>query len=78
MNIFQIALLGIIATLLIVLVKKYNPEYQVLVSLATGVIIFFCILSYLEPVLSSFQDLWNKTDVDIRYFEIILKVVVVS
>lgn len=78
MDIFQIAIIGIVATLLIVLIKKYNPEYQIFIAVATGVIILFVIYSYLEPILQSFQSLWSKTDIDNSYFEIILKVIVIA
>ncbi|WP_303861114.1 stage III sporulation protein AD [Alkalibaculum bacchi] len=78
MDIFQIAIIGIVATLLIVLIKKYNPEYQIFIAVATGVIILFVIYSYLGPILQSFQSLWSKTDIDNSYFEIILKVIVIA
>ena len=78
MDIFQIAIIGIVATLLIVLIKKYNPEYQIFIAVATGVIILFVIYSYLGPILQSFQSLWSKTNIDNSYFEIILKVIVIA
>ncbi len=78
MDIFQITIIGIVATLLIVLIKKYNPEYQIFIAVATGVIILFIIYSYLEPILQSFESLWSKTDIDNSYFEIILKVIVIA
>lgn len=78
MDIFQIVVIGVVATMLIVLVKKYNPEYQVLISLVTGVILLFFIYSYLEPILGSFQQLWGRTNIDSKYFEIIIKVIVIA
>ncbi len=78
MDIFQIAIIGIVATLLIVLIKKYNPEYQIFIAVVTGVIILFVIYSYLGPILQSFQSLWSKTNIDNSYFEIILKVIVIA
>lgn len=78
MDIFQIVIIGIVATVLIVLIKKYNPEFQILISLVTGVIILFFIYSYLEPILGSFQQLWSRTNIDSKYFQIILKVIVIA
>jgi len=78
MDIFQIAIIGIVATVLIVLIKKYNPEFQVLISLVTGVIILFFIYSYLDPILGSFRQLWGRTDIDSKYFEIIIKVIAIA
>ena len=78
MDIFQVSTIGIIATLLIVLIKKYNPEYQIFIAVVTGCIILFVIYSYLGPILESFNSLWKRTNIDNSYFEIILKVIVIA
>lgn len=78
MDIFQIVIIGLVATLLITLIKKTNPEYQIFIAVVTGVVIIFIIYSYLGPILESFQLLWNRTDIDSKYFSIILKVIVIA
>ncbi|MPW25139.1 stage III sporulation protein AD [Alkalibaculum sp. M08DMB] len=78
MDIFKIVIIGIMGTVFIVLIKKYNPEYQVFISIATGVIILLFIYSYLGPILASFQQLWSRVDMDSRYFEILMKVIVIA
>lgn len=78
MDIFQIVIIGILATVLIVLVKSYNPEYQIFLSIVTGIIILFFIYSYLEPILESFKLLWSRIDINSEYFGVILKVISVA
>ncbi|MFZ7120628.1 MAG: stage III sporulation protein AD [Eubacteriaceae bacterium] len=78
MDIFQIVIIGILATVLIVLVKNYNPEYQIFLSIVTGIIILFFIYSYLEPILESFKLLWSRIDINSEYFGVILKVISVA
>ena len=78
MDIIQVTIIGLIATIFIVLIKKYNPEYQILISTATGAIILYLIYSYLGPILGSFQILWSRTNIDSKYFEIILKVIIIA
>jgi len=78
MDIFQIVIIGIVATVLIVLIKKYNPEFQVLISMVTGVIILFFIYAYLDPILGSFKQLWSRTSIDSKYFEILIKVIAIA
>ena len=78
MDIFQIVIIGIIGTVLVVLLKGYNPEYQIFLSAVTGIIILFLIYNYLQPVLESFKLLWNRVDLNNEYFQILLKIIVVA
>ncbi|MFZ7133836.1 MAG: stage III sporulation protein AD [Eubacteriales bacterium] len=78
MDIFQIVIIGILGTILVVLIKGYNPEYQIFLSAVTGIIILFLIYNYLKPILDSFTLLWNRVDLNNAYFQILLKVIVVA
>ena len=78
MDIFQIVIIGILGTVLVVLIKGYNPEYQIFLSTVTGIIILFIVYSYLQPILDSFKLLWNRVELDNQYFQILLKVIVVA
>jgi len=75
MEIFQIVGLGLIATILIVILKSNKPEFAILVSIVTGIIIFSMILSKLVFVVDTINSLSNKVDVNISYFNTILKII---
>jgi len=75
MEIFQIVGLGLIATILIVILKVNKPEFAILVSIVTGIIIFSMILSKLVFVVDTINSLSNKVDVNISYFNTILKII---
>ena len=75
MEIFQIVGLGLIATILIVIVKDARPEFTILISMVTGIIIFSMILSKIVYVVDTISTLSNRVDVNISYFNTILKII---
>lgn len=75
MEIMQIAGIGIIATILIVIIKDTKPEFSILISIVTGVIIFSMLLSKLSYVITAISTLSSKVDVNISYFNTILRII---
>ena len=55
--------------------KSNKPEFAILVSIVTGIIIFSMILSKLVFVVDTINSLSNKVDVNISYFNTILKII---
>lgn len=75
MEIFQIVGLGILATIIVVILKELRPEFAILVSIVTGVIIFTMVLSKLVYVVDTISTLQSKVDVNISYFNTIVKII---
>ncbi|TJX16284.1 stage III sporulation protein AD [Tissierella creatinini] len=75
MEIMQIVGLGIIATILIVILKESRPEFAVLLSIVTGVIIFLLIVPQLVYVVDTISSLSSRANVDISYFNTIVKII---
>lgn len=75
MEIFQIIGIGIIATILIVVLKESKPEFSILVSITAGVIIFSMLLSKLVYVIDTISTLSGRFDVNISYFNTILRII---
>jgi stage III sporulation protein AD len=75
MEIFQIVGIGLIATILIVVIKQTKPEYAILISIVAGVIIFSMLLSKLVYVIDTISSLSSRADVNISYFNTILKII---
>lgn len=75
MEIFQVVGLGILATIIVVILKGLRPEFAILVSIVTGVIIFTLVLSKLIYVVDTISTLQSKVDVNISYFNTILKII---
>lgn len=75
MDIFQIVGIGILSTVIIVILKDLRPEFAMLVSIVTGVIIFLMVLDKLVYVVDTISTLQTKVDVNISYFNTILKII---
>jgi len=78
MDIFRIVGIGLIATVIIVVLKGIRPEYALLVSVATGIIIFSMVIDKLFNVVQVLSNLAQRTNVDFAYFTTILKIIGIS
>lgn len=78
MEIFQIVGIGIVATILAVLLKEQKSEMSLYISIATGLLIFFIIISKLEYVIETLEDLANKVNINFVYTTVVLKIVGIS
>lgn len=75
MEIFQIVSLGIVATILIIILKNFRPEYAVYISIVTSVIIFSMILKHLVYAIDILRELSIKANIEMTFFSIILKII---
>ncbi len=75
MEIMQIVGLGLVATILIVILKETKPEFAILLSIVTGVIIFTMIVPQLVYVVDTISSLSSRANVDISYFNTIVKII---
>ena len=75
MEIFKIVGIGIVATVLVVILKDTRPEFALYISLVTGVIIFSMILGELSYVIQTLNTLAIRTNVEFTYFSTILKII---
>lgn len=78
MEIVQIAGLGIVASVLLLLLRKERPELSIGLTLVAGLTLFFMILPRLSQVVSAFASLASESGLGPLYFGIILKVLAVS
>jgi len=77
-EIVQIAGLGIVASVLLLLLRKERPELAIGLTLVAGLMLFFLILPRLSQVVSAFTSLASESGIGPLYFGIILKVLAVS
>jgi stage III sporulation protein AD len=74
MQIFQIVGIGIVATVLILVIKKQRPEIAVQVSILSGIVIFVLVVSKLSAVLELLRSYADKADIKPIYFTTVLKI----
>ena len=78
MNSIQIALLGVVGTLLALQFKSGKSEYGIYVSLAVSLFLFLCMLSRLEIFVRTVKKIADYIKLDAGQMSILLKMVGVT
>lgn len=73
MNSIQIALLGVVGTLLALQFKSGKSEYGIYVSFAVSLFLFLCMLSRLEIFVRTVKKIANYIKLDAGQMSILLK-----
>ena len=73
MNSIQIALLGVVGTLLALQFKSGKSEYGIYVSLAVSLFLFICMLSRLEIFVQTVKKIADYIKLDAGQLSILLK-----
>lgn len=75
MEILQIVGLGIVATVIIVVLKVQRPEMAVQVSIVTGIVVFLLIAGKLSAVIDLLSSFTKKVNIDMVYLATLLKII---
>ena len=75
MDIFQIVILGLVATILIVVIRQHRPEYAMQLSIITGVIILAMMLGKINSIMTVMKQLATKANINLLYMETVLKII---
>ena len=74
MQIVQIIGIGLIALVLIIILRQYKPEFTIYVSLIAGAIILFMVIGQLAGIVNLLSNLANRTSVNSEFITILLKI----
>lgn len=75
MDILQIVILGIIASILYIILKQINASFAFFLILITGIIIFMSIINQIGVIFQLIQTLGQKANVQGLYLDTILKII---
>ncbi|HHV96208.1 MAG TPA: stage III sporulation protein AD [Clostridiaceae bacterium] len=75
MEIIQIVIFSVIATIIIVMLKVHRPEIAVQASLAAGVIIFALVIARLSPILDFIKIYTGKININSQYIPVLIKII---
>jgi len=75
MDIVQIVLIGIVATLLYIILKDIHPSFAFFIILVTSIFILFIVIKQVSVIIQLLQSLGNKAAVNAFYVETILKII---
>ena len=74
MDIVKIIGVGLIALIMIVILKQYKPEFVIYVSLIAGAIILFMVLDKITGIVTLLSNLANKASMNSEFLLILLKI----
>jgi len=75
MEIIQVVGLGLIATILILIVKEQKPMFAFLLAAATGVLIFMFLMGKIGTVVTELERMAKSAGVELIYLKTILKII---
>lgn len=73
MNLVGLIAIALLATTLSVMIKKYNPEYSIFISIVAGIFILCMVLSELTPSIQKINGLISTSGISFEYAKIIFK-----
>lgn len=73
-EIIKIIGIGLIALVIVVILKQYRPEYTIYVSIIAGVLILFLAMEKLSGIISLLQSISDKTYINKQFLGILLKI----
>jgi len=74
MEIIKIIGIGLIALVLIIILKQYRPEFAIYISIIAGIVIILLSLSNISGIISLLKDISGKASVNSKFLEIIFKI----
>ncbi|MGI6162379.1 MAG: stage III sporulation protein AD [Bacillota bacterium] len=78
MEIFQIVVFGITASIILLVLRKERPELAMAFSLVAGLSVLLAVMPAMSSVISSFSAIAAESGLGPLYFGIILKVLAIS
>lgn len=65
---------GLIALIIIILLKQYRPEFAIYISLLTGVLILILVMDKLTGIINLLQTLASKTSINSKFLSLLIKI----
>ncbi|WP_028548785.1 stage III sporulation protein AD [Paenibacillus sp. UNC451MF] len=75
MEIIQIVGLGLIATILVLIIKEQKPIFAFLLTAFTGIVIFLFLIGKIASVIQILEDLALNANVNMIFLKTILKII---
>jgi len=73
-EIIKIIGIGIIALIIIIIVKQYRPEFAVYISIIAGMLILLIAIQKMEGIITLIQSISEKSGLNGKFLSILLKI----
>lgn len=74
MEVIKIIGIGLIALIIIILLKQYKPEFAIYISLLTGVLILLLVVDELSGIISLLQSFADKVSINSTFLVLLIKI----
>lgn len=78
MEIIKIIGIGLIALVIILILKQYKPEYAIYISLISGILILTLSLGQLSGIINLLKDISSKVNINTKFLSVLLKITGIS
>lgn len=78
MMIIQVVSIGIIASLLVLLIKEQKPTFALFIVISTSIIIFLIVMDYVSTVFGLIQSISSRANINDTYLHTILQIIGIS
>ena len=75
MEIIQIVSFGLVATILVILLKEQKPQIAFLLAIITGISIFIFLIGKIAIIIQTIEQLAFEANINIVFLETILKII---
>lgn len=73
-EIVKIIGIGMVAVIVIIIIKQYRPEFAIYISIITGVIILLLVMDKLKGIITLIQSISTKTNINEQFLTILIKI----
>lgn len=73
-EIIKIVGIGLVALVIVIILKQYRPEYTIYVSIIAGVLILTLIMSKISGIINLLKSISDKTYINKQFLGILLKI----
>ena len=70
----KIIAVGLIAVIIVIIIKQYKPEFAIYISIITGAIILYMIFGKLQGIINLLQNIGSKAGVNSQFLSLLLKI----
>ena len=72
-DVIKIIGIGLIALILIIIIKQYRPEFALYISLIAGVIILYLALDKISNVINLLKQICDKSGINSKFLALLIK-----
>ena len=77
-DIIKITAVGLIAVIIVIIIKQYKPEFAIYISIITGAIILYMIFGKLQGIINLLQNISSKAGVNSKILSLLLKITAIA